>query len=203
MPLKEILSLHTLNNHKRVFILGIDGLGGSGKTTYAFSLQNALKNEGIPVEVLHIDDFIHPKEIRYDHNKPNWECYYTSQWRYDYLMKELLNPIQSRQKINKEIEIYDKQNDGYLKRHITLPTDSILIIEGVFIQRSELRSYFDYVIYVDENKENRLQRVLKRDTYIGDKKAIFEKYEKRYFPAEDQYILDYNPKQKANYIKKT
>ena len=201
MPFKEISSLYKLNNRKRVFVLGVDGLGGSGKTTYALLLKNVLKNEGIHVEVLHIDDFIHPKEIRYDSSKLDWECYYNLQWRYDYLRMEILTPIQSGSMINKDIELYDKQNDSYIGKHITLTTDSILMIEGVFLQRSELRSYFDYVIYIDANKESRLQRVIERDTYIGDEKSIIEKYEKRYFPAEDQYILEHNPKQKANYIK--
>lgn len=201
MPFKDIFSLYKLNNRKHAFVLGVDGLGGSGKTTYALSLKKTLINEGIPVEVLHIDDFIHPKEIRYDQTKPDWECYYHLQWRYDYLRKEILTPIQSGSMINKNIEIYDKQNDCYIGKHITLTTDSILMVEGVFLQRSELRSYFDYVIYIDANKENRLQRVIERDTYIGDEKAIIEKYEKRYFPAEDQYILEHNPKQKANFIK--
>lgn len=203
MPFNEILSLYKLNNNSRVFTLGIDGLGGSGKTTYVLSLIEAFKNEGIPVEVLHIDDFIQPKEIRYDHSKPDWECYYYLQWRYEYLINELLTPIQSGKMIDKEIELYDKQNDSYIKKHISLRADSILIIEGVFLQRSDLGPYFDYVIYVDVQKEERLRRVLERDTYIGDEKAIIEKYKKRYFPAEETYITEYNPIQRANFIIKT
>jgi len=202
MPIHEILNCFHSKDYNRVFVLGIDGLGGSGKTTYAQSIEKSLINEGIQVEVLHIDDFIHPKEVRYNKAIAEWDCYYNLQWRYDYLIKEILAPTQLGNKIDKQIELYDKLTDSYFFKHIKMKADSILLMEGVFLQRDELRPYLDYVIFIDVPKEERLHRVLKRDTYIGDKKAIFEKYEKRYFPAEEKYIKEYTPAKKANFTKK-
>ncbi|MFO1442556.1 AAA family ATPase [Bacillus sp. Bva_UNVM-123] len=198
MPLNEILNSYYSKEQKQIFVLGIDGLGGSGKTTYAKSIENSIKNEGIHVDILHIDDFIHPRQIRYNLSKADWECYYYIQWRYDYLIKEILAPIQLGCAIKKQIEVYDKRTDHYFLKNMRMYTDSILVIEGVFLQRAELNRYFDYMIYMDVPKEERFQRVLKRDTYIGDDLAIKEKYKNRYFPAEEKYIEEYAPAFQAN-----
>ena len=72
-------------------MIGIDGLGGSGKTTYALSLQRQLKN----AIVIHLDDFIHTREVRYNEQFEEWYCYYHVQWRYDYLIEKLFEPLKN------------------------------------------------------------------------------------------------------------
>lgn len=47
-------------------------------------------------------------------------------------------------------------------------------------------------IYLTHIK-GRLKRVLLRDKYIGELEDIRCKYERRYFPAEEKYILEYSP----------
>ncbi len=201
MVIHEILNCFYSPARKGILVIGIDGLGGSGKTTYAKSMEQTLSNKGIQVKLLHIDDFIHRNEIRYDDSRADWECYYYLQWRYDYLIEEILAPVQEGNSIDKQIELYDKQADQYRLKNIKMAPNSILIIEGVFLQRTELAPYFDYVAFIDVPKEERLQRVLKRDTYIGNDIAIIEKYENRYFPAEDKYIEDFSPAERANWLK--
>lgn len=188
---------------KRIYIVGIDGLGGAGKSTLVDSLKSELKEEKYNSYVLHIDDFIHPKSIRYNDSKEEWYCYYNLQWRYDYLIKEILDPIKRGEEINKEIEFYDKENDTYIKKQIYIPHNSVLLLEGVFLQRKEIKDYLNFVIYLDVLQEIRLDRVLKRDVYIGSAADIKDKYNRRYFPAEDRYILEYSPALNADLVLET
>ena len=58
---------------------------------------------------------------------------------------------------------YIIKNDRYMLQRIRIPYSSILILEGVFLQRKELKNYFDFTIYLDVSKKNRLSRVLVRD----------------------------------------
>lgn len=186
----------------RVYIVGVDGLGGAGKSTLANSLKLQLQNENYNSYVLHIDDFIYPKHNRYDLTKEEWHCYYNVQWRYDYLVKEILFPIKSGEIIDKQIEIYNRDNDEYFTQRVNLVHGSVLILEGIFLQRKELKDYLDFIIYLDVPQEVRLSRVLARDGYIGGLEDIKRKYEKRYFPAEEKYILEYSPIETADFVLK-
>lgn len=73
-------------------------------------------------------------------------------------------------------------------------------MEGVFLQRPELKNFFNYVIYLDIPKNIRLERAIKRDRYIGTDQQIVDKYEKRYFPAEEKYISLCSPKENADLV---
>jgi uridine kinase len=185
---------------KKIYIVGIDGLGGSGKSTIVDSLKLQLQNENYHPYILHVDDFIHPKHIRYDKSKEQWYCYYNTQWRYDYLVDEILSPIKRGDKIDKLIELYDKENDRYVIEQIYIPHGSVLILEGIFLQRKEIKNYLDFTIYLDVPQGVRLNRVLTRDEYIGGLDEIKCKYERRYFPAEEKYILEYSPIENADFI---
>ncbi|MFJ7936317.1 uridine kinase [Sporosarcina sp. NPDC096371] len=175
--------------NQRSLLLGIDGLGGSGKTTYAHQLQQQLKHS----IVVHLDDFIHMEKVRYNEDFEEWYGYYYLQWRYDYLIDKLLAPLKNGLAIHEKIELYDKEMDSYIMQEIEIPVGTTVIVEGVFLQRPELRAYFDRVIYLDVDRGTRLKRVINRDTYIGSSEEIVRKYNKRYFPAEDMYIAQCNP----------
>lgn len=186
-------------NRERTLIVGIDGAGGAGKSTISDTLEKELRSEGYNVAVFHIDDMIHPRAVRYNDDYPQWEQYYYLQWRYDYFMREVISPIREGRSLG-PIELYDKENDSYKTVLSDIPAGSIVIVEGVFLLRSELEGAFDVTVYIDVSKEERLERVLKRDGYIGDSEAILKKYNERYFPAEDHYFEECSPKEKADII---
>ncbi|MGN1412593.1 MAG: hypothetical protein ACI4WH_08840 [Oscillospiraceae bacterium] len=129
--INKILEIYDNNT----LIIGIDGLGGAGKSTISSKICDILNQKGYNTIVLHIDDFIHPKSIRYNANYPEWECYYNLQWRYDYLIDKIINPIKNGDDFNQQIELYDKENDTYLLQKFDIPKGSIIIVEGVFLQR--------------------------------------------------------------------
>ncbi len=181
-------------------LIGMDGMGGAGKSTISEKLYKELKRSGYPVTLFHIDHFIHPRAVRYNDNYSPWECYYDLQWRYEYLLNEILLPLKNGSNINKDIELYDLEQDNYRSVHFEIPAGSIVIVEGIFLQRKELKGIFDFTIYVDIPENVRLERVLKRDGYIGNDDAIREKYETRYFPAERYYISEYSPAEKADLV---
>ena len=189
-----------LINRNDITIIGIDGLGGSGKSTISNRLSELLSNKGYNNIILHIDDFIFPQNIRYNAEYPEWQCYYNLQWRYDYLTKDILLPIKQNRVLDSYIELYDKEFDNYKKEKLVIKSKTIVIVEGIFLQRAELKGLFDYVIYIDVPECIRFERLIKRDTYIGSESDIISKYQNRYFPAERKYIEEYDPHNKADYV---
>lgn len=187
-----------ISNRKNITIVGIDGMGGAGKSTFANELKQLLSATH-HVIVFHIDDFITPRNIRYNEAYPEWECYYELQWRYDYFVNEVIKKIlKAPERI--EAELYHKETDTYYIKEYMLTTPAIIIVEGVFLQRQELQDIYDFMIYMDIPENVRLQRVLERDTYIGNDAQIAEKYVNRYFPAEKHYIQTCKPVEKADYV---
>ncbi|AFS79047.1 uridine kinase [Gottschalkia acidurici 9a] len=131
------------------YIIGIDGGTGAGKTTLTDELSHRLKAIGLSTLTLHIDDFIHKRNIRYDSSKDEWLCFYSLQWRYDYLINEILSNVKNKQSINKYIEMYDKKIDEYKEIKLVVESPYIILLEGVFLQRKELRKFLDYTIFID------------------------------------------------------
>ena len=84
-------------------IIGIDGSTGSGKTTLVTNLKDKLKEYGYHVVSLHLDDFIHDRKTRYNGNFEEWYCFYHLQWRYDYIISEILNPLKNNLILKKKL----------------------------------------------------------------------------------------------------
>ena len=180
-------------------IIGIDGLGGAGKSTISEKIYQKLKDNKYHPILLHIDDFIHVREVRYNSAYPDWQCYYDLQWRFDYFL-DVIKEVKNGKKDYIDIELYDKDNDTYIHQQFDIYRNSIVIVEGIFLQRKEYNRVFDYMIYMDIPEKVRLDRVLKRDTYIGDEKEIVDKYQNRYFPAEHKYVEEYQPQNSADFV---
>ncbi len=195
--LSEWITEKVTQQHCR--IIGIDGLGGAGKTTISAQISGTLADRGIPVTVLHIDDFIHPRCVRYRDDVPEWKCYYDLQWNYAPLL-ELISAFRRDGTYCGEVSLYNKDEDGYDAQEISIPENGVLLVEGVFLQRQELSGVFDAVVWLDVPESVRLARVLERDGYIGDADAIRQKYENRYFPAERLYVGTCKPEEKADFV---
>lgn len=182
-----------------VSVIGIDGLGGAGKSTISEKLCRNFSEHGFHTVLLHIDDFIHMRKLRYNSAYPDWQCYYDLQWRFDYF-SNIINEIKSRHDDHVDIELYDKENDTYYQQRFSVLDKTIVIVEGIFLQREEYCNIFDYMIYIDIPEQIRLDRVLKRDTYIGDERQIIDKYKSRYFPAEHRYMEQFCPQNNADLV---
>lgn len=193
---ENIINRVDVNN---ISIIGIDGPGGAGKSTISEKICQKLEDNNYHPILLHIDDFIHVREVRYNSAYPDWQCYYDLQWRFDYFLN-VIKEIKSGKKDYIDIALYDKDKDTYIDQCFGINENSIVIVEGVFLQRKEFKHIFDYMVYMDIPEKVRLDRVLKRDTYIGDEKQIVDKYKNRYFPAEHKYVEEYQPQNNADFV---
>ena len=185
---------HTFN---RPFIIAIDGLSGAGKTTLVHKLNTIIDN----VVIIHIDDHIVRKEMRYNTGNDEWFEYYQLQWDTNAL-KETLFEMLHQNKHQLQLFFYNKEEDTLTCNTIKLSPNCIVIIEGIFLLRDEWKAYFDYIVFLDCPREVRYERVLHRDTYIGNFEERLKKYQNRYWLAEDYYLEKQNPLQLAHIIYK-
>ncbi|MCT4782972.1 MULTISPECIES: kinase [Exiguobacterium] len=192
---KNINQAYTKHSAGKPFIVAIDGLSGSGKTTMVEQLRDLSKD----VVVFHIDDFIVERSKRYGTGESEAMEYYALQWDVDLLVKTLFKPLQEG-KTKLTLPYYERDRDEVINRTVEIAPNALVLIEGIFLLRDEWRRYFDYIVYLDCPREVRYERALHRDTYIGDLAERLDKYTRRYWPGEAHYVKTINPKAKADHI---
>ncbi|MGG3521762.1 kinase [Bacillus pseudomycoides] len=191
MNSNELVKAISENTSNR-FILGIDGLSRSGKTTLVKQLEDELKQKDIPFHIFHIDDHIVERSKRYNTKHEEWYEYYQLQWDVEWLQQHLFHKLRMANQLN--IPFYDHQTDFCEMRELIIPNPCVIVIEGIFLQRKEWREYFDYMVYLDCQREQRFLR----ENEETQKNLL--KFEHRYWKAEDFYLKTEFPKQNANLV---
>jgi len=194
---KHLLTQWDIHSQKRPFLVAIDGLGGAGKTTLVKTLKAELKTQCL-VHVLHIDDHIVERNKRYDTGYEEWYEYYYLQWNIE-KMKCFFTKVH-HEPTELSLPVYNTTTDSIILKQLPLEPNSMLLIEGVFLQRTAWRSFYDFIVFVDCKEETRHQRVLNRDRYIGDYEDRLHKYKRRYWPAEAYYMKTVEPIEKAHIV---
>lgn len=179
------------SNKNRPLLIGIDGLGGAGKTSFIKELSRELKNFNCEIGMFHLDDHIVEKNKRYRTGYEEWYEYYYLQWDIEGLITNLLEPLHKQNHVI--LPFYNKSADLISTRQVDVLKDSIVLIEGIFLQRKEWRYYFDYVVFLNCPFEVRRDRVLHRDSYLGDYQARLKKYTERYWLGEQHYMETVQP----------
>ncbi|KFM98857.1 hypothetical protein D0U04_14430 [Bacillus clarus] len=191
MSTSEIMKVIKEHKDER-FILGIDGLSRSGKTTLVKELEEDMKQSGIPFHIFHIDDHITERNKRYNTGFAEWYEYYNLQWDIDWLQRNFFRKLQGENQLH--LLFYKDETDSHQMREITIPNLSIIVIEGVFLQRKEWRDYFHYMVYLDCSREKRFLRESE------DTQKNLSKFENRYWKAEEYYLEMELPKQRADLV---
>ncbi|MCI0767762.1 kinase [Bacillus sp. TL12] len=189
--MKKLIELISKNISNR-FILGIDGLSRSGKTTLVKQLEDELKQKGIPFHIFHIDDYIVERSKRYNTKHEEWYEYYQLQWDVEWLQKQLFQKLKMENQLH--LPFYNHQTDSCETKEVIIPNSCVIVIEGVFIQRKKWRKYFDYMVYLDCPRE---QRFLRESEETQKNRA---KFERRYWKAEEFYLKTEFPKQNADLV---
>ncbi|MCT4786101.1 kinase [Exiguobacterium aestuarii] len=192
--LDVIRSARATHAGNRPFVVAIDGLSGAGKTTLVSNL-----NGESDLLVLHIDDYIVERAKRYETGQSEPTEYYALQWDVSRLERELFRPL--TEGVTKLVlPRYDQERDVITEQVVDVSSAHTVVVEGIFLQRPEWQPYFDYVIYLDCPREVRYERVLNRDTYLGNPAERLAKYKRRYWPGEDLYLERIDPKNTAHIV---
>ncbi|WP_114746804.1 kinase [Falsibacillus pallidus] len=178
--------------HGQRFILGIDGLSRSGKTTLTEKIVQELRDRNVSVCLFHIDDYIVERKKRYNTGFDEWHEYYHLQWDVKWLEENLYAKLRDADEL--QLLKYEDVSDAQKLVTIQLPDTCLIIIEGVFLQRKEWRHFYNRVIYVDCPREKRFSRESE------ETQRKIEKFQKRYWKAEDYYVEAENPLVQADVV---
>ncbi|WP_078380731.1 kinase [Sutcliffiella halmapala] len=173
-------------------VLGLDGLSRSGKTTLTKKVEKYLQEKNISFHLLHIDDYIVERKRRYNTGYEEWYEYYNLQWDVKYLKDNLFVNLKNSNEI--QLLTYDYGSDTQRLEITKIPDTCVIIIEGVFLQRKEWRNFYDIIIFLESSRQKRFNR---------ESEAIqsnIEKFQNRYWKAEDYYMEVETPLTQANLV---
>jgi uridine kinase len=166
-------------------LVGIDGPGGSGKST----LGSVLARSCASAALVHGDDFFFPSALRRTRGaaqRPGWE------FDLERLRDEVLHPFCGGNRVR--YHRYDWDTDTIVSEADEVDADT-LIIEGIYTTSSVTRRLFDFRIWVDCPREERLRRGLERDGAAARNRWVND-----WMPQEDEYVKLENPRRHANLV---
>ena len=132
-----------------------------------------------------IDGFHRPKTERYARGRYSAEGYYYDSRDLAAVMALLLAPLGPGGDRRYRTASFDLENDRPLHQEAThAASGAILIVDGTFLQRPELRDGWDVAIFVRASEEIATQRGIARDAAsLGGIEGAQRLYAERYSPA--------------------
>jgi uridine kinase len=184
----------------RIVRVGIDGADGVGKTTLADALAPIVSARGRPVIRASVDDFHHPQAVRYARGRHSPEGYYLDAYDYDALCKLLLDPLSPGGSGQYAARHFDHRIDAplHIERQLAAPA-AALIVDGVFLHRPQLESYWDLSVWLKVEAEISVPRGAQRGPGFGspDPQAPANR---RYVESQKRYLDQCAPDQKADIV---
>ncbi|MGM4907026.1 uridine kinase [Tardiphaga sp. 866_E4_N2_1] len=193
----EFIRHHATGSILRV---GIDGVDGVGKTVFANMLARVIGTLGRPVIRASVDSFHNTREIRYRQGKTSPHGFYADSYNYVELRKVLLDPLGPAGSRVYCPAIFDHTVNAPVTAcwWIANP-DAVLVFDGIFLHRRELRDVWDLSIFLDAPFAITIPRGAGRGPGYGsaDVDAVSNR---RYIEGQRLYLQENDPQNRANLV---
>jgi uridine kinase len=178
--------------------VGIDGVDGAGKTTFADELARATARLGRPPVRVSADDFHHPRAVRYRRGRDDPAGFYLDSYDYERLFADVLDPLGPGGDRWYASRAHDLAGDAGLnppKRRAVPP--SLLILDGLFLHRPELAGVWDLSVFLDVPFRESVRRMHLRDGSPDDEThpAL-----RRYVEGQRIYVAEAGPQNRADVL---
>jgi uridine kinase len=175
--------------------VGIDGVDGAGKTMFADELAQVLRAADRPVIRASVDGFHRPKSERYRRGRGSPEGYFEDSYNYTALKTALLDPLGPCGTGRYRTAVFDHVRDKPVAApECAVAPASILLLDGIFLHRPELRDIWDVSIFLDVAFEVSVARCARRDGTSPDPAAAANR---RYVEGQMLYLRTCDPRARA------
>ncbi|WP_345802057.1 uridine kinase [Microbacterium sp. AZCO] len=182
-------------------IVAVDGRDGAGKTVFADGLAAAFAEDGSAVYRASIDDFHRPRAERYARGRTSPEGFYRDSYDYATFRRVLIDPFRAGRQTTAtgfQLSAFDVRRDAPVETAwVTAPRDAVLIVDGIFLNRPELRGIWDWSVWLDVPVDVAFERMAQRD---GTDPDFLAPSNARYRDGVDLYLRDDDPRAAASAI---
>lgn len=181
--------------------IGVDGVCGAGKSTFADRLAECIMTLGRPVIRLDSDGFHHVRAIRYRQGSESARGYYEDAYDFDAVRDLVLLPLGANGPHRYASRVHDLATDEIVREWAIAPADAVVLFDATFLQRDDLRDHWDEVIYLDATMERAQARGIERDAAaLGGIERAVAVYEARYMAACRIYLAEQSPRERASIV---
>ena len=182
--------------------VAIDGVDAAGKTTLADELALEITRLGRQVIRASIDGFHNPAAIRRRRGAMSPEGYFHDSFDYPALIHALLQPLGPGGSLEFRRAVFDFRADRSIEGRLEVADPhAILLFDGVFLLRSELRERFDFSLFVRADFTITAGRAERRDVELfGNVEEVRRRYHDRYIPGQRLYLATAQPERSASIV---
>ena len=183
--MKDILAFikakyEKLRSINQSFVVGINGVDCSGKTTFAKSVSKYFTHHKIDNHRLDIDNFNNPTI-----ESETYKAFVSGSW--------------DEEDLNKYYELIINYSDAIRAVSESKKKYSLVILEGIFIYKPQLVDLFDLKIYLDIDISLGRKRFAKRRSLKRDKRP-FNIYDEIWMLSHIKYESEVHPKQISDLV---
>ncbi|WP_235472067.1 uridine kinase [Arthrobacter sp. Edens01] len=179
---------------RRVFV-GIDGVDGSGKTTFADALAASLQG---PVVRVSIDGFHLPRRERYRQGRDSPRGFWEDSYDYGAFLRLVVEPLRPGGTGAYSCSSHDLDSDLPLAGpKFTAPELATVLVDGLFLHRPELAGVWDCSVFLDVSLETSCGRMALRDGSDPDPQA---RSNRRYVLGQKIYLSTCDPRSAAEIV---
>lgn len=168
-----------------VFILGVAGGSGSGKTYFAQALADAL---GEHATIVYQDNFYIDQSHKFDHDGGSVNFDHPESLELT-LLAQCLSEL--KQGKTTQIPVYDFCTHSRKKESLTVTPKTIIIVDGILIFHPDyLREQFDEMVFFDTPESLRFERRLERDVVERGRtvEGVKAQFMKQVKPMHDAFV---------------
>jgi uridine kinase len=145
-------------------IVAVDGPTAAGKSTFADDLATELRKKGHDVFRASLDDFLKSRELRYAQGRDSAKGRYEDAYNYSVFRRVLVEPFGMNGSTGFVTAAWDEHRDRQIEpKWLSGPVDAMLVVDGSYLNRPELRGLWNASIWLDADAAVRQQRMLARD----------------------------------------
>jgi uridine kinase len=182
----------------RTVRVAIDGVDGAGKTTFADELGGCVAALGRPVIRASVDGFHNSKAVRYQQGRHSPAGFFEDSYNYTALKRYLLDPLSPGGSQRYRRAFFDHLTDDVVPViEVQALPSSILLIDGIFLHRPELLTYWDISMFLRTEFEVSVAQCASRDGSSPDPAASSNR---RYVDGQRLYLRTCRPETKATIV---
>lgn len=172
--------------HSKVFLIGIAGGSGSGKTSFLRELLHHFPTSDI--SLVSQDNYYVPKEKQLVDKNGIINFDLPTSIDRDHFYKDMMSLVGGN---SIEMLEYNFNNPSRGPQKVIMQPAPIIIMEGLFVfHYEEIKNQLDYMVYIDVHPQERMQRRIKRDQQergYPEHEVVYQ-WHNHVRPSEEKYL---------------